>query len=291
MTDSDAQGRRGLVACAGHLGRLVRGRQPLERYLQRAADLFRPAPSRDVEEERSRRVGRVDRPLAGQAKADVVLRQQHVADLRVRLGLVPAQPEQLRSGEPRQSTVSGQLDQPVEPDPFLDLGALGGRALVVPQDRGPQDGAVVAEHDEAVHLSREADRALRQPCQARLGGAPPVLGILLGPAGPGRRERVLLARGREQYAVWRDCDPLTPVVPTSRPIRTCAPGAPPLPLIRRSRRGEGRRQRGSCHARQGSDRRRRSGSRSSKRLSSLGSFSCREPNQFRGCEDELRGTT
>ena len=127
-------------------------------------------------------------------------------DLCVRLGLVPAQPEQLGRGEPWQRPVAGQLDQPLEPDPLLDLGALGGRSLVVPEDRGPQDGAVLAEHDEAVHLARQADLALGQARQAGLRGAPPILGVLLGPAGPGRRELVLLARGREQLSLRRDGD-------------------------------------------------------------------------------------
>ena len=47
---------------------------------------------------------------------------------------------------------------------------------------GPQHLAVLAEHDEPVHLAREADRPVGQPRAHGLGGAPPVLGILLGPA-------------------------------------------------------------------------------------------------------------
>ena len=57
------------------------------------------------------------------------------ADAVVALGLVRAQPEQLRRGEAGERAVAGQLDQPLEPDPLLDLGALGGGALVVPEDR------------------------------------------------------------------------------------------------------------------------------------------------------------
>ena len=48
-------------------------------------------------------------------------------------------------------------DQPLEPDPCLDLGALLRRPLVVPQDRGTDDCAGRVERDEAVHLAGEAD--------------------------------------------------------------------------------------------------------------------------------------
>ena len=41
----------------------------------------------------------------------------------------------------------------LEPDRVLDLGALGLRSLVVPQDRRADDVVVVVERDEAVHLA------------------------------------------------------------------------------------------------------------------------------------------
>ena len=66
----------------------------------------------------------------------------------------------------------------------------------------------LVEHDEAVHLAREADRPLRQPREHGLGGAPPVLGLLLGPAGLRRRERVGLLGAREHVAVRVDRDAL-----------------------------------------------------------------------------------
>ena len=206
--DPDPERGGRLVARARDRGRLVRGRQPLERNLERVADLVRPAPAGDVEEQRAGCVGGVDRVLAGQAKPHVVLRQQHVADPRVRLRLVRAQPEQLRGGEAGERAVAGQRDQPVEPDARLDLGALGGRALVVPEDRRAQHALVGVEHDEPVHLPGEADRALRQAREARLRGAPPVLRVLLRPAGLRRRERVALVGGGEHLAVRRDRDRL-----------------------------------------------------------------------------------
>ena len=96
-----------------------------------------------------------------------------------------AEPEQLGSREPGQGTVAGQFDQPVEPDARLDLGAFGRGSLVVPEDRRTQHLLVRPERDEPVHLPREADRPRGQASEARLGGAPPVLGILLAKPGWG----------------------------------------------------------------------------------------------------------
>ena len=77
---------------------------------------------------------------------------------------------------------------------LLDLCALGGRPLVVPQDRRAQHAIVGVERDEPVHLARQADarrRARRAPQlgQHRLGRLPPVGRVLLGPARARRRQR------------------------------------------------------------------------------------------------------
>ncbi len=223
--DRDRPGRRdadpeccgGLVAGSGDRGRLVRGRQPLLRDLECVADLLRPAPACNVEQERPGGIGRIDRVLAGQPEPHVVLRQQDVADPSPGLRLVLAEPEQLGSREARQGTVAGQLDQPLEPDPRLDLRAFGRCSLVVPEDRRPQHLLVGSERDEPVHLPREADRPLRQARQAGLGGAPPVLGILLREARVGGGERVALVRRREDLPVRRDGDRLDPGGPDVEP--------------------------------------------------------------------------
>ena len=67
--------------------------------------------ARDVEQQRARGVGHVDRPLAGQPQPHVVLGQHHVRDARVDVGLVRAQPQQLGRGEAGQRAVAGQLDE------------------------------------------------------------------------------------------------------------------------------------------------------------------------------------
>ena len=153
-------------------------------------------------------VGDVDRPLAAEPQPHVVLGQQHVADARVDLGLVRAQPQQLGRREARQRAVAGQRDQPLEADAPLDLGALGGRALVVPEDRRAQHALVLVERDEAVHLAREADarrpRAAPSAAIAASAARPPVLGRLLRPAGPRLREAVVALGARDDRPVGAD---------------------------------------------------------------------------------------
>src|SRR6266545_7213291 len=101
---------------------------------------------------------------------------------RIRLRLVPADPEQLRRREACERAVPRQLNEPCEPDPLFDLGALCFRALVVPEDRRPQHAILVVEDDEPVHLTREADCGRLAPeCGKRmLSCPPPVFRILLG---------------------------------------------------------------------------------------------------------------
>ena len=120
---------------AGDLRRLEHSRHPGLGHVQRLQDGGREVAAGDVEQQRPGRVGHVDRLLAAEPQPHVILGQQHVADARVHLWLVRAQPQQLGRGEPGQGAVAGQRDQALEPDAPLDLGALGRRALVVPEDR------------------------------------------------------------------------------------------------------------------------------------------------------------
>ena len=213
--DPDAERRRGLVARAGgdrdpvpapgDLGRLERLGQPRRGELERVEHLVAPAAPGDVEEQRPRCVGDVDRTRAGEPQPHVVLRQQHVRDSRVDVGLVAAYPEQLRSREAGQRAIAGQRDQPLEPDPRLDLLALRTGALVVPENRRAQHPLLGVEAHEPVHLTGEADPGrldaeIRERGLARL---PPVLGILLRPARPGGRERIAALRPGDDLALRR----------------------------------------------------------------------------------------
>jgi len=106
-----------------------------------------------------------------------------VPDPSVHVGLVPPEPEQLRRCEPRQCAVARELEQPVDADAPLYLPTLGARALVVPEDCRPQHLVVLAKDDQPVHLARQPDRPLWQLRKHALRRAPPILRVLLGPAG------------------------------------------------------------------------------------------------------------
>ena len=68
---------------------------------------------------------------------------------------------------------------------------------------GAEDFAIFVEHDGAVHLAGEADgvdgrgftRAASDLADGLLRGAPPVFGVLLGPAGVRDAKRLMLGRG------------------------------------------------------------------------------------------------
>ena len=74
-------------------------------------------------------------------------------DPRVCIGLVTPEPQELRRREARERPISGELDQAVETDAILDLGALCARSLVVPEDRRAKNAVALVEADEAVHLT------------------------------------------------------------------------------------------------------------------------------------------
>ena len=197
--------------------RATRARAAARRPASRARRARRPTRCvGDVEQQRAGGVGDVGRPLAGEPEPDVVLRQHDPRDPGVGVRLVTAQPQELRRREPGQRAVPGQRDQPVEADALLDLGALGAGALVVPEDRRADHAVRAVEGDEAVHLAGEPDpgNLARRRASARIApsttsrGAPPVLGILLRPAGLRRRERIAVLGDGGDPAVGRDGDAL-----------------------------------------------------------------------------------
>ena len=183
--------RRG---AAGDLGRLQRARHPRLGQLERIQHGAREATLRDIEQQRPGGVGDVDRPLAAEPQPDVVLGQQHVADARIDVRLVRAQPQQLGGREAGQGAVARQGDQPLETHALLDLGALRRRALVVPEDRRPQHALLFVQRHEPVHLAREPDTGDLMGAERGdrlLAARPPVLGRLLRPARPRLREAVV----------------------------------------------------------------------------------------------------
>ena len=92
-----------------------------------------PVAGGDVEPEGAGGVGHLRDVVAGQAEADVVLGQQHGVDAGEDLGLVLAEPGDLRGGEAGHGDVAGDLARAREGG--FDLGAFGHGAAVVPEDR------------------------------------------------------------------------------------------------------------------------------------------------------------
>ena len=70
-----------------------------------------------------------------------------------------AHPEDLEAVKPVKAGVCGDLDQTLCADLLRDLLALGGGALVAPDNGAAQDVPVFIEHDKAVHLAGNADAA------------------------------------------------------------------------------------------------------------------------------------
>ena len=80
-------------------------------------------------------------------------------------------------------------------EPFPDLGALAGRALVVPQDRRAEGGALRPEGNRAMHLPGQPDRigrrdAVQKRPTGHEQGPPPGIRVLFGPSCRGRLQRI-----------------------------------------------------------------------------------------------------
>ena len=171
-----------------HDRRLGDGRQPLRRNVERSHDLVAPAPVGDVEEQRPRRVRRVDRPLARHAQAHVVLREHDPVDACVDLGPCRRQSSFGAVKPSARLPVSDERSSPTS----SSISAHSAPVLVVPEDRGTQELAVLVEADEPVHLPREPDRR-RVGAETRESGlacAPPVL------RDPARPSPAAATRGR-----------------------------------------------------------------------------------------------
>ena len=142
-------------------------------------------------------------PSPRQAQADVVLRQHDPADAPVDVGLVAAQPEQLRGREARERPIAGERDESLEADALLDLCALGPGALVVPEDRRAEHAVLRVEADQTVHLAGEADSVDvdAEESERSLARPQPVVGVLLGPARLRGGERIRLLCGRDDLTL------------------------------------------------------------------------------------------
>ena len=119
--------------------------------------IARPAPPRHIEQQRAGRVGDVGRVLAAQAEADVVLRQQHVADAVPHFGSCARTQSSFVSvklvsaGFDVSSSKRSRADRVVQP------AALVFGALIAPDDRRAHDLAALVQQHRAVHLAGKPD--------------------------------------------------------------------------------------------------------------------------------------
>ena len=132
-------------------GRHMRGRETAG-----FQHLVRPCTPRDIEPERARAVRHIGREIAGHAKAQVILRQQHRSRGSEDFRLMLPDPQQLGRREARHREIAGNLAR--RGNGSFQLAALRRAASVVPQDGRPQDCVAFVQQDSAVHLSAETDR-------------------------------------------------------------------------------------------------------------------------------------
>ncbi len=157
-----------------------------------------------VEQQCSRRVGYVDGPHPGQAKADVILGQQKALKSAPDAGFVGPHPQQLGEGEVGKRGIGGELDNAARADGLVEVAALRGGALIAPDERGAQDLIISIQQHGTVHLPAEADARdlgcrdltlAQQLADGALAGLPPVLWILLRPPATRRSERLVFVDG------------------------------------------------------------------------------------------------
>ena len=107
--------------------------------LRRLQHFVRPFALRDVEHQRAGSVGHVDGALAGQAEANVILRQHHERTRFQFSRFVFAHPEKFRQREIRERRIAGELNQPIGADALGQLAALlarcGRRTRSAPGER------------------------------------------------------------------------------------------------------------------------------------------------------------
>ena len=127
--------------------------------------------------------------------------------------LVLANPEELGQGEIGERGITGPVDDLAFADLRGEFGGFVGRALVAPDEGGRKNVACGVEKHGAMHLPGEADggdfrwrggRLFQQLANGLAGGAPPVVGILFGPAGFWRSKRLGAQRCARQ-SLRRHC--------------------------------------------------------------------------------------
>ena len=175
-----------------------------------AADIQHlPAPALmlHIQQQHAGGVGVVAGMDAGELIVDEILGQHDPADAPEILRLVLLHPQELGGGEPGEGNVSGELGQLFLADHIVEVVHLLVGAAVVPEDRGADHPVVLVQNDQAVHLAAAAHTGYLadinipgQLLQAVLHRRPPVLGVLLGPAGMREKQGIIPGNGAADLA-------------------------------------------------------------------------------------------
>ena len=209
-------GEAGRLACrrrddADDLVAADETREALRRHADRLAEQLRPRVALELAQREQRGVLSVERQLAGQTQHDEPGRLDVHTRAREKVGLVLAEPEQLRRDEVRVDPVAGDAAHGLLADRLTQARALGLRAPVHPDQRRSQRVPALVEREQRRRLRADADgcdvapsRLGERAADCATGGAPPVLGVLLHPAGAWKARRVLDGARSEHAPVGVD---------------------------------------------------------------------------------------
>ncbi len=112
---------------------------------------------RDIEQQGARGIGYVDRPHPGETEADVIFGQQKAVKSPPDPGFVGPHPQQLGERKVGERGVGSQFHQALRPDGFVEIAALGRRALIAPDEGRAQNLTVAVQQHRAVHLAAKPD--------------------------------------------------------------------------------------------------------------------------------------
>ncbi len=149
----------------------------------------------DIEEEGAGGVGNFGGVFVREAVAEVIFGEEDLAALVEFFRFVLAEPENFGGREAGEGGVGDPVyERGAATGEGDDFGALGGGALVVPEEGGAEDFSGGVEENGAVHLAGKTDGAngggfyfglFDDGGGGEFGGFPPAFGVLFGPAGFG----------------------------------------------------------------------------------------------------------
>ena len=175
----------------GHVGGFVHLAQLRFLDFHRGEEFRRPAAVAHVQQLHRGGVGHFCRVFAGQAVAQVILRQQNVRRLGPDFRFVFFDPLDLRRGQARAHRVAVDAHHRVVADELSDRFRRFRRSRVVPENGPAQRLALAVQKDRAHHLPGDADggdvfaghpRNVEAVADRRDPRFVPVVRILLGPA-------------------------------------------------------------------------------------------------------------